>query len=113
MLSMEKWSCAEKGDRDRAKVPAVSNASYPGHLVNQSIRSLTFREFDFAGKRKLPEQMPLIHTSEAKRPRDGRGSRIAVLAYARRQDFVARAVDAHLLPSPPGPLNYVRWFMKR
>jgi hypothetical protein len=38
----------EKGDRDRAMVPAVSDASYPGHLVNQSIQSRA----DFAGKRK-------------------------------------------------------------
>jgi hypothetical protein len=62
IAAITKWACAasdvvngevgrarEKGDRDRAMVPAVSDASYPGHLVNQSIQSLA----DFAGKRKL------------------------------------------------------------
>ena len=53
MLSVEKWPCAEKGDWDRAKGSGCFGRENPGHLVNQSIRSLAFREFDFAGKRKL------------------------------------------------------------
>ena len=67
-VSIEKVSMCGKGEsvkRVRAKLPAVSDASHAGHLVNQSIpihHNLAFRECDFAGKRRVQEQMPLVHT---------------------------------------------------